>query len=439
MTNVSNYNYNILHNNTSNAFFANITSNNIRLQDFRIYTKDTTTDIINNVSNILYYGNNTPTYSYTNNIIVKPVRWLESTDYSSNYFGEFNRYISYNETGDIGVSIGKSSAPSATLDIYTDDPTLYSIKTNNPIWVSTAVLASSDERIKNNIRDFYEDEALKQILAIQPKTYNYLDNNRKSEIVTGFSAQQIKQVIPNAVSLHTEAIPNMQIYAYIHNNSVYLEDPTDKLSVGTTVIIEYNNRRYYERVTEVSNNLVFHIENKSQLPNGSVYVYGTIVDDFHSLDKNYIYTLSVCATQALYKKQEELNTSISTFISDLQSNPAFATYTSDIQAFASNIYNAQSNAEQMTSNINDTYTTNTLLLEELSSIQAYLESLELQQGTSQMTHLNDLIISLQDQNINLIAKNEELLSNSSLFSSSVNNLEQNINNINDILQRNNLQ
>jgi hypothetical protein len=36
-----------------------------------------------------------------------------------------------------------------------------------------------------------------------------------------------------------------------------------------------------------------------------VFVYGKEVDDFHVLDKNYIYTLNVCATQDLYKQMVE--------------------------------------------------------------------------------------------------------------------------------------
>jgi len=35
-------------------------------------------------------------------------------------------------------------------------------------------------------------------------------------------------------------------------------------------------------------------------------VYGSKVDDFHTLDKNNIYTLNICATQELYKIIEEL-------------------------------------------------------------------------------------------------------------------------------------
>ena len=45
-----------------------------------------------------------------------------------------------------------------------------------------------------------------------------------------------------------------------------------------------------------------------------VFVYGSKVDDFHTLDKSYIYTLNVCATQELYRIIEQQNI----IIQDLQ-------------------------------------------------------------------------------------------------------------------------
>ena len=41
------------------------------------------------------------------------------------------------------------------------------------------------------------------------------------------------------------------------------------------------------------------------------FVYGSKVDDFHTLDKNYIFTLNVCATQELYKLIQQLQERIS--------------------------------------------------------------------------------------------------------------------------------
>jgi alpha-tubulin suppressor-like RCC1 family protein len=314
--NVSNYNYNISHSNIQNDFFAGHTSNNVRLQDFRMYSMANTNDIIYNVSNVLYYGYNNNTFTNTSNAIVKSVKWLESPNYPNNITNLLNRYITYNDSTEVNVCIGKNSTPEATLDIYTDDPTLYSIKTNNPIWVQSGLVASSDKRIKTNIRDIDDTRALEMLMDIQPKTYNYIDKNKSSVTVYGFSAQQVNEVIPNAVTLASEAIPNIYSKAYLQDDNIiqlinYSEDISEKLSLNATVIIDYQNNRFYEYITEIINPQSFKIENKSNIPlSEEIFVYGSIVNDFHTLDKNYVYTVSVCATQDIHKRHQKLDEKI---------------------------------------------------------------------------------------------------------------------------------
>jgi hypothetical protein len=48
------------------------------------------------------------------------------------------------------------------------------------------------------------------------------------------------------------------------------------------------------------NNLVI-----DKIFNNTIFLYGTEVNDFHVLDKQYIYTLNVCATQKLAEKLNE--------------------------------------------------------------------------------------------------------------------------------------
>jgi len=47
------------------------------------------------------------------------------------------------------------------------------------------------------------------------------------------------------------------------------------------------------------------------LEGSNCFVYGTEVEDFHALNKDYIFTLNVCATQELHriiqKQQEQIN------------------------------------------------------------------------------------------------------------------------------------
>ena len=44
------------------------------------------------------------------------------------------------------------------------------------------------------------------------------------------------------------------------------------------------------------------IELDKMIMTEKVFIYGTEVDDFHVLDKSYIFTLNVCATQTLARE-----------------------------------------------------------------------------------------------------------------------------------------
>jgi hypothetical protein len=172
---------------------------------------------------------------------------------------------------------------------------------------------SSDTRIKKDIEDIDDDSALNMILAVEPKTYKYIDNvalgnNR----VYGFIAQQIKEVIPQAVKIQKERIPNVMLLATYNNNIITL--PSQPVSVvikvGDTIkCYDKDNKEIVAFVDEVIDTLTFRIkELEEPYTDTKIFIYGTEIDDFHTIDKNYIYTLNVCATQELHRKivsQEE--------------------------------------------------------------------------------------------------------------------------------------
>lgn len=253
-----------------------------------------------------YYENNYDNIINIKNTVIYPETWLKASSHNSNYFDPLSRYITYN--GNSGISIGKSDTPAATLDIYTDDPTIVSIKANNPLWVQSSVLSSSDERIKTNIREIPGENAIEQLLAIQPKIYDYIDKTRSNNKVYGFSAQQINTIIPNSISLHTDVIPNIYCKAKLINKCIIqLTNSKHYIQNTSIILLYYNDKSYYENVVSILNDYTFKIENKAGIPNTEIFVYGEIVRDFHTIDKNYIYTLSVCATQDLYKKHKNLS------------------------------------------------------------------------------------------------------------------------------------
>jgi hypothetical protein len=88
------------------------------------------------------------------------------------------------------------------------------------VWCKSKFTVSSDERIKTNIQDINDDEALQKILLIQSKKYENIDKvERGSNFVFGFIAQQIKEVLPDAIAfypgnndLDVPTNPNTDIY-----------------------------------------------------------------------------------------------------------------------------------------------------------------------------------------------------------------------------------
>ena len=148
------------------------------------------------------------------------------------------------------------------------------------------------------------------ILAIQPKTYKYIDKVAKgNKIVYGFIAQQIKQVLPDAVSLQPEYIPNIMLLADYDNEIITLPRSP---SQSTKVIIKLNDKiRCYDKdnkivdvqVIEIIDDLSFKIK-EIEYTDNKIFVSGTEVDDFHTISKEYIFTLNVCATQEFHRRIE---------------------------------------------------------------------------------------------------------------------------------------
>ena len=70
-------------------------------------------------------------------------------------------------------------------------------------------VAPSDNRIKTDISLINDETALNQVNAIETYEYHYIDPIRRNPIKTiGFIAQEVKNVIPNAVGLITDTVPD---------------------------------------------------------------------------------------------------------------------------------------------------------------------------------------------------------------------------------------
>ena len=180
-------------------------------------------------------------------------------------------------------------------------------KFNGDVWSTASFFTSSDIRIKEDIQDILDDTALQSILSIEPKTYKYVDKLvRGNKKVYGFIAQQIREVIQEAVIIDKSYIPNIYLVAD------YIDCVITLSSQPTKVIIKMNdkikcydkdNKEILVEVIEVIDDLTFRIK-EIEYTDTKIFVYGTFVDDFHTLNKDYIFTLNVCATQELHRRIE---------------------------------------------------------------------------------------------------------------------------------------
>ncbi len=184
------------------------------------------------------------------------------------------------------------------------DVGIYSV---NSILTSQAFVSLSDQRMKENIQDIDDSNALDKLRLIKPKTYQYIDKvNKGNSSVYGFIAQDVKDVLPYATSTIVESIPSIMTMATvlaINNNDITLQiNKNHNLLANNKVKIIYENgKNKINDVTQIVNNNTFIItDNDNKLSiNDEVFVYGKQVDDFMTIDKNAIFTVGIGAIQQL--------------------------------------------------------------------------------------------------------------------------------------------
>jgi hypothetical protein len=266
--------------------------------------------------------------AYSTNLSVSENYQLERWKDSDTYYAQNGKQYIYYGEGNVGIGTnnpvanvhvaGSVSLSSQVLRYFSCNAQMtseaYAISDtcaifDSSILVKDTVAASSDQRIKKNVSDIDDDSALQKIMAIEPKTYNYIDPTRSTEKVYGFIAQQVKEVIPEAIYVQKAVVPNIFCTASCFLNLITFDNAdfnNHLMIVGTKLsIIDMSGNQDVYTVTYVnadSHSLTID----RNIPGDTVFVYGTEINDFHSMDKSYIYTLNVCATQKLAEKLDNI-------------------------------------------------------------------------------------------------------------------------------------
>jgi hypothetical protein len=173
----------------------------------------------------------------------------------------------------------------------------------------------SDRRIKTNIVDVPDDLALQQVRDIPCRYYDYIDNvNDGTEKTIGFIAQEVKEILPMAVSIVTRYVPDEyrileniyweEIVSGINGNTTYKmsSDLSDVSGIKYKFLVA-NDLSTIEVEKEIIGNSddTFTFDASYQ----HVFCYGKEVDDFHILEKNKIFALHHAAIQEIDRLQLE--------------------------------------------------------------------------------------------------------------------------------------
>ena len=240
----------------------------------------------------------------------------DNPEYPLHVNGYAEKYFSYKYLSLAGVDNGAQTAR-------------YSIFASDRI-VAQEFNAYSDCRIKENIQDIDDLSALNTLRLIQPKKYNYIDKiSRGQTPVWGFIAQQVRSVLDYSTGIIKDYIPNIYDIADVTviDNISYLKlkvKTTEGLISTTTgtepikikLFVDDKNTVFEATLKEIIDESTFTIN--ESLTQTKVFIYGIQVSDFHTLNKDAIYTINVAATQELDRELQKLNETTQQKYDDLQ-------------------------------------------------------------------------------------------------------------------------
>ena len=200
-----------------------------------------------------------------------------------------------------------------------------SIRAAGTIWSKRRFLVHSDRRIKTEIEDVNNTEALDIVNKIPCRKYYYKDPHRQMSPnkTIGFIAQEVKEHLPEAISLQTEMIPDELLYI---ENPIWNENV---LTIENLVFTDKHTGKCTFEVRDGESGIGETIEltvndDKKSFTFEKHWNYVVLtqkeVNDFHTLDKNLIFALHHAALQEVDRQLQAEKTKVAmleTTVADL--------------------------------------------------------------------------------------------------------------------------
>jgi len=179
--------------------------------------------------------------------------------------------------------------------------------------VANKFTALSDERIKTNIKSSNSKTDLKKVNQLNIVDYNYIDKPSKgTQVEKGVIAQEVEYIIPEAVNIHSEIIPDIFVTALeiksTGENTLIEISKEHNLQKGDMLRLITKSEQLETEVVEILSKTCFAVK-LEQTPE-SIFVYGKKVDDFRAVNYDYIFSTGIGAIQELSKQNEKLRSEI---------------------------------------------------------------------------------------------------------------------------------
>tara|TARA_B100001013_G_scaffold28001_1_gene15360 strand:- start:3235 stop:5745 length:2511 start_codon:yes stop_codon:yes gene_type:complete len=201
--------------------------------------------------------------------------------------------------------------------------------------VAQRMYIMSDVRIKKDIVDIVDNEALIKLRLLKPKKYKYIDVSLGDNEAYGFIAQEVNNIINNSCTISGGYIPNIQksaVISLIEEKTCVLTTGTDNgLEINDIISVRDNIGKSFDeiKIIEIIDTKSFRIdriftteqtiftdENYFTEEN-IIFIYGKKVNDFHNLNKDSIWTIATAALQEVDRQLQAEKAKVATLEQEL--------------------------------------------------------------------------------------------------------------------------
>lgn len=181
--------------------------------------------------------------------------------------------------------------------------------------------ATSDIRLKDNIKNISSANMLESVLKLKPIEFEYTDK-KYGDKKLGFSAQDVNEIIPRAVTKNEGSLFTIDCMADVLNDRTMLymrSKPKTSVICGQCISILVGDVNPYEMKVDVIdiNDDIIKISQAISSDFTEVHIYGHVQNDIHVLDFTVITAANTSAIQELSNKLSKANIEIEYLKSEL--------------------------------------------------------------------------------------------------------------------------